>query len=179
MKKFCFFLFLLAGTIASAQNTDYLVTFNGIGTLKVGMTQASTEKLLNKKFTLKNVNDPEGSWLDTVKTTYKTIPVTLYFERVYSDDNNFSMMLYGIMAASPLCKTKTGIGMGTDRMKIINDHEGGVIFIAPDFEDDTYTKRSKTKSSVTVTLDDSENMIVFHLLNKKVVGIEVSRSYGD
>lgn len=175
------FLIIISITSSAlhAQNNDYLVTMDGIGTLKLDMKQAEVEKLLNKKFTLKNMSEKDGSWMDTVKTKYKNTDITLYFERVYDDETNFHMALAGIMANSPLYKTKTGLGIGADKLRIIGVYEFNRLEVFPDYEDEEYTRISKTLSSIYVYADGSENALVFHLRNKKVISIEIMHFYGD
>ena len=72
MKKFFIFLFILLSTTIIAQNNDYLVSLDGIGTLKLGMKQVEVEKVLNKKIPLTNPSDTiSGSWQDSAKVKYK------------------------------------------------------------------------------------------------------------
>ena len=164
---------------AIAQNNDYLVSMNGVGSLKLDMKLAEVEKMLGKKFTLKHVNEKEGSYMDTVVTKYKNSDITLYFERQYDDENNFHMELAGMQVSNPLFKTSTGIGYGTDKMKIITTYEMSRLSIMPDYTDDSYTTISKTLASIWVYSDESENTLVFHMKNKKVISMEVMRFYGD
>ena len=179
MRKFFFITLLLFSINAIAQNKDYLVSPDGVGSLKLDMTQPEVEKMLGKKFTLKHAREKEGSYMDTVATKYKNTDITLYFERQYDDDENFHMVLAGMQVANPLYKTNSGIGFGTDKMKIITTYEMSRLSIMPDYTDDTYTTLSKTLASIWVYSDESENTLVFHMKNKKVVSIEVMRFYGD
>lgn len=179
MKKVFFFVLLVISFSAKAQNTDYIVSMNGIGPLKLGMTKATLEKVLGKKITLKNLLDKENGYADTIKTKYKSIDVILYIGRQYIDENTEEIVLQSIRSSSPLCKTKSGIAIGDDKMKIINVHENDMLYIWPDFEDDTYTKRSKTKSIINVSTDNNENTIIFYLVNKKVVSFEVTYYEGE
>lgn len=101
MKKFLLFLFMVSSMSLKAQNTDYLITMNGIGALKLSMKQTDVEKLLNKKFTLKNMLEKDGSYMDTTRARYKNTDITLYFEREYQNENNFHMVLSGMMVSNP------------------------------------------------------------------------------
>jgi hypothetical protein len=47
MKQIFYLLFIAFAVKATAQNKDYCVSMNGIGTLKIGMSQAELEKMLN------------------------------------------------------------------------------------------------------------------------------------
>jgi uncharacterized protein involved in tellurium resistance len=178
MKKILLFIFITLSLQSYSQN-DYLVTINGNGSLKLDTKLSEVEKLLGKKFTLKNVNDKEGSWIDTVKTKYKNTDIILYFERQYEDDVTFNMVLAGMQVSNPLYKTNTGIGIGADKMKIITTYEMSRLSVMPDYTDDSYMTLSKTLSTIWVYNDESENTLVFHLKNKKVVSIELMRFYGD
>lgn len=179
MRNTFIIFFLFIGLTASSQNSDYIVSLSGIGSLKLDMKQADVEKMLGKKFTLKHINDKEGSWMDTVLTKYKNTDIKLYFERQYEDDDNFHMILAGMEVANPLFKTAAGIGIGADKMKIVTTYEMSRLSLMPDYTDDTYTSLSKTLSTIYVYNDDSENTLVFHLKNKKVTAIELMRFYGD
>ena len=176
MRKLIFFVMLATSVQLKAQNTDYLITMDGVGKLKIDMTVDEVEKLLGKKFNL-SLNDEDGSYMDTVKTKYKAIDVILYFERQYEDDTVYKMALYGMKVTNPLCKTKSGLGIGTDKIRLINDYETYFLRVAPDWTDDTYMTLSKTKSSVYVYDHDSEKAIIFQLNNKKVASIEVLKIY--
>ncbi|HEY6063192.1 MAG TPA: hypothetical protein VIV35_06260, partial [Chitinophagaceae bacterium] len=77
MKKIFLLLLIAFATKINAQNNDYLVTMNGIGALKTGMTKAELEKLIGKKITPKNLLDKDG-YSDTIKVKYKSIDVQLY-----------------------------------------------------------------------------------------------------
>lgn len=179
MRKILFLLLVCSTFAATAQNNDYLVTAKGIGALKLGMKKAALEKVLNKKITLKYLSDKDSGYADTIKTKYKNADVTLYLGKEYVDENTEVVVLNGILCSSPLCKTKSGIGIGDDKMKIINTYEFNSVNIWPEFEDENYTRRSKTKSVIYVTFDDDENTVVFHLVNKKVVSFEVTYYEGD
>jgi hypothetical protein len=103
----------------------------------------------------------------------------IYLERKYSDETNFEMAVLGVRSNSPLCKTQSGIGIGTDKLKIVTTYENYSISLWPEYDDDAYTIKSKTRSVAQVMNDDYDSMILFHLVNKKVVGFEVSYAYGD
>jgi hypothetical protein len=179
MKKIFFLLLFAFATRVTAQSNDYLVTMKGIGALKIGTRQADIEKVIGKKITLKNLLNKEEGYADTIKAKYKNIDVLLYLERQYTSDEKSEIVLQGIKTSSPLCKTNAGIGIGDDKMKIISVYENNTLYIWPDYTDDTYTTRSKTKSVINVSADNSDNAITFYLTNKKVTSVEVSYSNAD
>jgi hypothetical protein len=172
-------LFFLAFTLnLNAQNNDYLIRLDGVGALKLDMKVSEVEKILGRKITFKNQNE-NGAYADTIKAKYKNADISLYFDRDYTDDTNFVMVLSGMMVTNPQFKTKEGITIGTDKLKIINTYEMSRLSVMPDYTDDSYTTISKTLASIWVYSDESENSLVFHLKNKKVISIEVMRFYGD
>jgi uncharacterized lipoprotein YehR (DUF1307 family) len=58
---------------------EYLVSKDGIGELKIGMTQSEIEKLLNQSLVMKHDKDAEA-WMDTTTAKYKDIDVTLFLK---------------------------------------------------------------------------------------------------
>ncbi len=179
MKKTLVILFIFLAAKVTAQNNDYRITMNGIGAVKLGMKQPELEKMFNKKFKLKNIPEANESYYDTVKVKYKNIDLDLYLEKWFNEDSTMEVGLMGIRTTSPLCKTATGIGIGADKMRIIAVYENNPIVLAPEFEDDTYTKLSKTRSTISVSSYNEDGAILFYLTNKKVTAIEVFYSYGD
>jgi len=161
------------------QNSDTIISMDGMGEIKIGMKQAEVEKLLNQKFILKNALDTADSWQDSATATYKGIDLQLYFQREYTEGNNFYMYLIGLRTSSSLCKTEPGIGMGTERSKIIAAYEDGYLSLSPDFEDDSTANRSKTKSLVNIKNEYGNKQIIFYLSNKKVVAIEAAILFHD
>jgi hypothetical protein len=187
MKKICLFIFILAATYATAQNKDYIISMKGLGQLRLGMSQADVEKLLNKKILLANSLDTINSnYQDTAKLKYKNINVQLEFDRSYFAPYKFRMRLIGIRASSPLCKTGTGIGIGSDRLKIIADFDNYHVKIQPGYVSYYDTEKGRGKSTLSI-LDDAASTqdgsnaytMVFYLLNKKVVSFELKAKLRD
>lgn len=165
------------GINVSAQNNDYLLRMDGVGLLKLEMSLPEVEKVLGKKIALKNHNE-NGAYADTVKTKYKNADISVYFDREYEDETTFHMVLTGFMVTNPLFKTKEGISIGTDKLRIISAYENYRLSIGPDYEGEDF-RLSKTLSYIYVYSEESDNSLVFHLKNKKVISIEVMRFYGD
>ena len=187
MKKIFLFIFILAATYATGQNKDYAISMNGIGTLKLGMSQAQLEKLLNQKILLDNHLDTNNySYEDTARLKYKGINVQLEFTRSYFAPNQFHMRLIGIRSSSHLCKTATGIGIGSDRLKIITDYNNYHVKIQPGYVNYFETEKGKGKSTLSILDDAASTMdgsnaytMVFYLLNKKVVSFELKAKFND
>ncbi|MEP6699747.1 MAG: hypothetical protein ABJA85_00460, partial [Bacteroidota bacterium] len=150
MKRICFLFIIVAASCSPAEKKVEIISMNGLGALKLGMSQAEVETLLNEKLTMtKNYLDTlNGSYQDTAKATYKNIPVQLEFQRsVYAPDK-FRMRLIGIRASNPLCKTATGVGIGTDNLKIIADYDDYHVKIQPGYANYFQTEEGEGKSTV-------------------------------
>ena len=163
------------------ENTNYIISKDGIGELKVGMKQDELEKLLNQKFQFNAMKDSSGYWQDTVKTKFKDIEVSLYFERQYAEDDNTFMQLAGVETNSPLCKTASGIGIGDEKSTIISGYDDNPIDMGPEFEavNDTTWLPSKTKYYINVRDDKYDKELIFHLVSKKVASLQAAIIMGD
>lgn len=163
------------------ENTAYTISKDGIGELKIGLTQAEVEKLLNQRFQFNALKDSAGYWQDTVKTKYREIEVSLYFERQYVDEDSSMMQLAGVETSSPLCKTASGIGIGEEKPAIIAAFDDNPINMGPEFEqiNDSTWSPSKTKYSINVRDDKYDRELIFHLINKKVSSLQASIIMGD
>lgn len=168
-----FLLFLAAcGSKNSAknENTDYLLSMDGLDSLKLDMDKAQLEKLLNTQLKFKNISTNNGA--DTIPVKYRGMDVLLYMD----GSSDSTAMLRGIQTASSSCKTAKGIGTGSDKIAAIDAYEDNTKYVAPVYEE--YPVRSTTKSVVAV-MDTAlaYRAIVFHIVNKKVVSVELSSSY--
>lgn len=163
------------------ENTGYTISKDGIGELKIGMTQTEVETLLNEHFDFNAMKDSAGYWTDTVKTKYKDMDVTLYFERLYIDDDSSTMQLSGLETSSSLCKTGTGIGIGDEKSSILPDYEDNPIDMGPEWVavNDSTWELSKTKYAIHVKDDKWDRELIFHLVNKKVASLEAAIIMGD
>ena len=188
MKKIFLSVFIFAASIATAQHKDYLITMEGLGELKFGMSQAKVEELLKKKIVLtKNYLDTlNGYYEDTAKVIYKNISVQLEFQRSYNAPNEFYMRLIGIRAKSPLCKTVNGIGIGTDKLKIIAAYDNYHIAIQPGYYNYFETEKGIGKSTITILDDGASTMdgsnaytMLFYLFNNKVISFELKAKLND
>ncbi|HVG41447.1 MAG TPA: hypothetical protein VM888_07525 [Chitinophagaceae bacterium] len=168
-----FFLFIIITSRAQSFTT---VTMAGIGEIKVGMKKADLEKLIGTPIKLKNLLKKESD-RDTVLCTYKDIPMQVVLDKNFTADNLSEIVVWEVKSSSPQLKTKSGIGMGEDKLKIITTYEGYIIFLMPEYENN-YTVKSKTKSTVTLRGDESGNVIIFYLTNNKVTAISVTYEEG-
>jgi len=163
------------------ETTPYAISKDGIGELKIGMTQAELEKLLNQKLAMKHAADMEA-WGDTVMVKYKEIEVSLYFERQYNEDESVKIMqLSAIETSSPLCKTENGLGIGDERATILSAYEDNPIDMGPQYEqvNDSTWSPSKTKYHINVKDDKWDRQLTFLLVNKKVASLQATIIMGD
>ena len=176
MKKFFAIIFILFATNAVAQNKDYILSLDGIGALKLGMPLTELEKLLKTKITLKVINIDSVRLTETVNTKYKGIDVEI---NLWKRQDNI-ITVDGIKTSSPLCKTKSGIGIGSTKLQIIAAYDGYHIDAKPvfDYGNDKPVK-SKTMSTVTVKEEEEGYAIIFSLVNNKVVSFEILPIYDD
>lgn len=175
MKKILLFSFIFLATTAVAQNKDYLLSTDGIGPIKLGMSLTDLEKLLQKKITLKVIDIDSVVLVETIKTKYKGIDVEI--DLIKRQDY---IAVDGISTKSPLCKTKSGIGIGATKLQVIAAYEGYHIDAKPDYtEDGDKLIKSNTKSSITVKEDREGYAIVFSLLNNKVISFSIYPIYDD
>ena len=176
MKKILPFLFMLVTTTTIAQSKDYLLSLDGIGSLKLGMPLVELEKVLKTKIILKVINVDSVVLVETIKAKYKGIDVEINLWK-----RQDFIAVDGISASSPLCKTKSGIGIGSTKLQIIAAYEGYHIDARPVYEGegDDKPKKNKTKSTITVKEDVEGYAIIFNLLNNKVVSFEILPIYDD
>ena len=154
------------------------VTMAGIGDIKLGMKKADFEKLVNQSFSLPHLTAKNDDYYqDTVHINYKGIEADVIFQKEYSENNKYDIAIWEIKSNSNQLKTKSGIGIGDDKYKIISTYEGYTIWIMPEYENN-YTVKSKTKSTIWLHGDDG-NVIIFNLDNNKVVAMRVTYFEGD
>jgi len=167
MKKlYLLFFFAAMAACASAQKNDYTVSFSGIGELKLGMGKAELEKLLKMKIVLKHIG-VDVVRTETIKAKYLGKDVALHL--FGSQDGDAS--LEGIGVTDPMFNMADGTGIGTDQSTIVDKYEDQLLIIQPEYSDD-----GTLKNNTTITLaaiDNYRAAIIFTMVNKKVVAIEV------
>lgn len=155
------------------QNKTYLITLEGIDSLKLGMSKAQVEKILGTTLTFKHIGKDYSP--DTINVKYKGMDMILYMESAYDTVNVFASLLE-IQTTSPLCKTEKGISVGSDKQTVIDAYEDYTRYVAPEYE--VYPVRSATKSAIAV-MDTAigTRALLFRIVDKKVVSIEVKPYY--
>lgn len=163
-----------------AQSLPIMVTMNGIGEIKLGMKKADLEKLMNQSFVLPHLAkiNEDDYFQDTVHVNYKGLDADIIFQKQYADNNKWDIIVWEIKSNNPQLKTRSGIGIGDDKYKIISTYDGYAMYIMPEYENN-YTVKSKTRSSITLHGDSTENVIIFYLENNKVKGMSITYEEGD
>lgn len=167
------------GTI---ENTDYLVSLEGIGPVKTEISQAELEKTLDQKIMLSNPTDSvSGSWEDTATVRYKDAGLLLRFVRTYAyqDPDSFHMRVTAIHTESPVCKTEKGIGVGSGKTDILEAYPMNMIYMSPGYDNDSDTIYSKHLYTVTVRDGREGAQIIFFLRDQKVYALEVGSFHDD
>lgn len=144
---------LLALTFFANAQASLIVNMTGIGNIKLGMKKADMEKLTGQPIRLGNLLKEDWNF-DTVTAKINDADFTLVFERQYTDDKNYDISLREVGSSNTALKTKSGVGIGDDKYKIISTYEGYTIWIVPDYEKD-YTVRSKTKTTIYLFGDNT------------------------
>lgn len=162
-------------------NSKHLISKDGIGELKIGMTKKDIEKLLQESLVMQHANDTGEVWSDTAVVKYNEIEVTLYFQKIYSENPTDEMELYGLGTSSPLCRTADGLGVGDDKYAVLAAYEDNPISMGPENIqlNDTTWGFSKTNYNIYVSDDKWDKQISFVLVNKKVAKIEAILHMGD
>lgn len=171
MKALLYLIFCFNLTAAEAQmiTPDYQASTGGIGPFKTGLSRVATEKLLNTKLKLPRSSQVDSYELDTIKCTYKEMDMQLVFGRQYfGNDTVPKLGIYSVTSSYPMIKTKSGIGIGDDKMKIIKTYDMYRLDVSPE-----WTDGKPNPKQGTVTLYDNENpkVLIFYLDNNIITAI--------
>jgi hypothetical protein len=161
-------------------NSSYVVSKDGIGEIKIGMTRQELEKLLGQKLAMKHADDPEA-WADTSTAKFKDIEVILYFERYTEEDDTYDMQLTGIKSSSQLCKTASGLGIGDEKPVIIVAYDDNPVDMGPEYEriNDSTWAPSKTIYNINIRDEKWDRQLIFQLINKKTASLGASIIMGE
>src|SRR5947199_168234 len=159
---------------ARTQSSSYTISLEGIEDIKLGMKKDELEKAINQTINLpQGIRKGNGMPLDTVHVNYDEIETEIVFIKQYTGANSYVYVIQEIISNSNLLKTKRGVCIGDDKMKIINAYENYTIWLVPGYMVDSYTVKSKTKSTIWVHGDTTDSALIFHLENNKVTGMTV------
>ena len=177
MKRTAFALvFLLYATAVFSQTNSYTVSMSGISEVKLGMTKVALEKLLNQTIKLPAAKGNNFA-RDSASCNYNGLNLSVVFE-MQEVNNKSELVVWEVRSSNPQLKTRSGIGIGDDKLKIISTYDGYTIYIMPDYDDANFTIKSKTKSTIWLHGDESGKVIIFYLTNNKVTSMSVTYNEG-
>jgi len=156
---------------ADPPKKEYTIGMTGFDSLKLGMSKAELEAMLDTTFKLQHIGVDSGPY-DTFSTKYKGMTLMIY---LYEGDDKTVATLYGLQSGDSSVRTIAGIGVGTEKAEVIDAYAGYRKYIAPEYE--TYPVRSKTKSVIAVMDTVDNRALLFHIVNRKVSSIEISSYY--
>ena len=181
MKTYILFIgFLFFAAVMKAQIVvpDYQASTGGIGPFRVGLSRAATEKLLNLKLKLPHASGNDSYDIDTVLCNYKEMKLQLVFSRSYfGNDTAMKLGIFSVTSSYPQLKTKSGVGIGDDKLKIVKTYELYRLDIAPEWT--AGGKPNPNRSTVTLYDNESPKVLIFHLDNNIVTAISATQYEGD
>ena len=170
--KTLFLTALLLSSLTTIAQPSLIVNEKGIGDVKLDMTIANLEALFGQPFVLKPVNGPGWSD-DTTSFIYKNALYEIILQREVNEKGKvIRSSVYEVKCSNTAVKTKSGISIGDDKLKIITTYEGYVIRIIPVFEGSNQQTKSKTHSKIML-MTDVNKAVTFYLINNKVTAISV------
>src|SRR4051812_36228755 len=105
----CLAVIFLLNTIPANAQSNSTVTFNGFGEIKLGMTKAELEKLLNESIAVPKITAGKpGVYQDTLHVVYKGVDEDIFLQRPYAEQDD-EIQIVMIKSNSALLKTKSGI----------------------------------------------------------------------
>lgn len=173
MKSAFIVLCIFLSSISKAQTSAITVSMSGIGDIKVGMKKAEFEKLTGQSLKLKRLLGKDTWERDTFNITYKDVPMQVVLSKEFVDENKSEISVWEVRSSSQAIKTRSGIGIGDDKLKVISTYNDYTIYIMPEYENN-YTVKSKTKSTIWLHGDESGKVIIFYLDGGKVTGMSVT-----
>lgn len=172
-----------SATSESAKSVDaaHLITMDGIGDIKEGISQTDLEAILKRKIPLTNPSDSlSGSWMDYATVPYQNDSLYFTFVRTYTTvTDSFYMRVLAIESTNPLHRTKGNIGVGSTKKEIIEAYPDKRIYMEPEYENDSLFTTSKVFYRVYVRDDREGPQIACYLKNGVVFKMEVSSYHDD
>ena len=114
---------------------------------------------------------------DSANCIYNGLSLSIVFEKQEAS-NKSELVVWEVKSSHPQLKTRSGIGIGDDKLKIISTYDNYTIYIMPDYDDANFTIKSKTKSTIWLHGDESGKVIIFYMTNNKVTGMSVTYNEG-
>lgn len=177
MKALLFFSgILLQLTAFCQQPAPPMVSLAGIGAIKLGMKKEALDKLVSAPVRLKNLMIQEWS-PDTVQVQLGGIDYHVVLSKSVEEQDKNAIIVYAVHSRSPVLKTRSGVGIGDDKLKIVSTYEDYMLHLAPEF-DPVSGAKVKGKSTVMLYGDETPAMIVFEMEGGKVTGFWVAYAEG-
>lgn len=167
IQRFYFLLVFLMLTGAAWSQNNYTVSMGGIAGIKPGMTRPELEKALGVKLKLKRLLKPDNYEWDTVQVKFNDMNLELVLMPNYYDETKKEILLRQVKCRDARIKTKSGVTIGDDKVKIVQTYPNMRILIVPGYED-------KTRGDVFLYDDESGRQIIFHLRNGIIESISVA-----
>ena len=103
------------------------------------------------------------------------MPYQIVFEKDYFNEKSKGFIVYEIRTSNNSLKTKSGIGIGDDKLKVVSTYPDFMLQIMPEYENET--TKSKTKSTVWLYGEEG-TVIIFYLTNNIITGFSVMYNEG-
>jgi hypothetical protein len=165
MKTFILLLTFFLASRSWGQSGTLTLTPYGIGELKIGSTKKDIESIIRQKAMLKPFMDEHSSGFDTAHCNYRNASLELIFfvlSKSDFDNKKDELPLNMIRTTSPRIKTKEGIGIGTEKTKILSTYKNNKVI-----------KNDDASCDIWVT-DKEGNSMVFYIINNKVASMAVT-----
>lgn len=167
MKKITLVFTLFFFGVISAQENYELTTLR-IGAYKIFMKADDAEKLAQKKLQVFE------EWGKTNTVSLNGEKVELQINQSFSNDKEPSLLtIYSLSTKSPKFRTKSGMGVGSTRDKLINSYKNYPNFSVTQSWDDKGENRSKTVSYFNLSDSDANTELSFKLENNIVTEVSV------
>jgi hypothetical protein len=160
----------------AATSTDVISTMR-MGPFKLNSYKTEVEKITGNKLVAIDKDD----YYDSVKIAYNNSNYTLVFSNEYNEDPKApaKMRLVSITSSNTSLKTKSGIGLGSNKAQILAAYDKFDINIYNDYD---YKAKKNAKDKIQyITLQDYEaaTQIMFTTENRVVTQITVGIYEGD
>lgn len=176
MKNLIFTLFVLVSMALSAQK----ISTTRMGDFQIDMSQSEVEKLIGKPVILKNdENDPAQTWGNYAQFTHQNVSYKAYFYP-HEEDDVISYKINSIETTSSNIKTLSGLGVGSSLDNLWKAYKNYDVCHHKEWvetEGGEGYERSKTLSVFTLTDNDNQRVLSFHIKNQKVYKIVISEAY--
>ena len=172
--KVLLLFFLFNALQGYGQTAAPVVTMSGIGEIRVGMKRGVLEKLIGRTVPVKNLIRKEWAY-DSVQFTFKEIAYLVVLDKS-REENSTEYIVREVRSSTLSLKTKSGVAIGDDRLKIVSTYPDYMIHLMPEYEND-YTVKSKTRSTALL-FADGETVIIFYMTEGRITAFSVAYYYG-